>query len=218
MTELKVVPGWKCVQFPIKTTLHFRHGHRRFSENLRKPCSVNSMFIDFYFILRFFNAYTIFLMISYRTHERPGYYAQRMRRVHCTHFHVLHLLRSYIREVLHVEIRNFFDRLICRNSQSRISANERFCKQKIRFPSVAKQRKNGDVRFCQAETAEIWLRNIFFFIKTTSVDHGAYGGQRRTRPPCCSSLVVPWWGWYRPWWISATVEVLEAGIGDCDIF
>ena len=32
---------------------------------------------------------------------------------------------------------------------------------------------------------------IFFFIKTTSMDHGAYGGQRRTRPPCCSSLVVP---------------------------
>ena len=68
-----------------------------------------------------------------------------------------------IREVLHVEIRNLFDRLICRNSQSRISANERFCKQKIRFPSVAKQRKNGDVRFCQAETAEIWLRNIFLY-------------------------------------------------------
>ena len=49
-------------------------------------CSVNSLFIDFYFILRFFNTYTVFFMISYRTHERPGYYAQRMRCVHGTHF------------------------------------------------------------------------------------------------------------------------------------
>ena len=44
----------------------------------------------------FLNTYTIFLMIGYRTHERPGYYAQRMRCVHRTHFHVLHPLRSYI--------------------------------------------------------------------------------------------------------------------------
>ena len=44
----------------------------------------------------FFNTCTIFLMISYRTHERPGYYAQRMRCVHRTHFHVLHPLMSYI--------------------------------------------------------------------------------------------------------------------------
>ena len=81
------------------------------------------------------------------------------------HFEICSLqsIMNYNREVLHVEVRNFFDRLICRNSQSRISANERFCKQKIRFPSVAKQRKNGDVRFCQAETAEIWLRNIFLY-------------------------------------------------------
>ena len=54
------------------------------------------MFIDFYFILRFLNTYTLFLMISYRMHERPGYYAQRMRCVHRTLFHVLHPLISYI--------------------------------------------------------------------------------------------------------------------------